>query len=76
MSIESILEYPALYDPSQIYDMDKLMLEYLNLYERYPGEADLKCLKSHMYKFLYVGLQKHTDIRDVLNQAKGFEPIK
>ena len=29
-----------------------------------------------MFKFLHTGLQKHTDIRDVLNKAKGFEPIK
>ena len=76
MSSESILEYPALYDPSKIYDMDDLMMEYLELYEKYPGEADLKTLRSHMFKFLHTGLQKHTDIRDVLNKAKGFEPIK
>ena len=76
MSSESILEYPALYDPSKVYDMDDIMLEYLDLYEQYPGEADLKTLRSHMFKFLYTGLSKHTDIRDVLNKAKGFEPIK
>lgn len=56
MSSESILEYPALYDPSKIYDMDELMMEYLELYEKYPGEADLKCLRSHMFKFLHTGL--------------------
>lgn len=76
MSSESILEYPALYDNSKIYDMDELMLEYIDLYQQYPGEADLKCLRSHMFKFLYVGLQKYTDIRESLNQAKGFEAIK
>ena len=76
MSSESILEYPALYDPSKTYDMDDLMLEYIELYEQYPGEADLKTLRSHMFKFLHTGLQKHTDIRDNLNKAKGYEPIK
>lgn len=76
MSSESILEYPALYDPSRTYDMDDLMMEYLDLYEQYPYEADLKCLRSHMFKFLHTGLQKHTDIRDVLNKSKGYEPIK
>lgn len=76
MSSESILEYPALFDPSKIYDMDDIMLEYIDLYEKYPGEADLKCLRSHMFKFLYTGLSKHTDIRDTLNKAKGYEPIK
>ena len=33
MSSEAILEYPALYDPTRIYDMDELMLEYFDLYE-------------------------------------------
>ncbi len=76
MSSESILEYPALFDPSKVYDMDDIMLEYIDMYEKYPGEADLKCLRSHMFKFLYTGLSKHTDIRDNLNKAKGYEPIK
>lgn len=76
MSSEAILEYPALYDPSKIYDMDELMAEYIDLYELYPGEADLKTLRSHMFKFLYTGLSKHTDIRDALNKAKGLEPMK
>lgn len=67
MSSESILEYPCLFDPSQTYDMDDIMLEYLDLYEKYPGEGDLKTIRSHMFKFLHVGLQKHTDIRDILN---------
>ena len=29
-----------------------------------------------MFKFLHTGFQKHTDIRDVLNKSKGYEPIK
>ena len=76
MSSESILEYPALYDNGQLHDMDVLMLEYFDMFERYPGEATLKTLRSHMFKFLHVGLQKHTDIRDQLNQAKGFDAMK
>ena len=56
MSSEAILEYPALYDPSKLYDMDEIMMEYIDLYEQYPGEADLKSLKSHMFKFLHIGL--------------------
>ena len=31
MSSESILEYPALFDNSKIYDIDELTLEYLNI---------------------------------------------
>jgi len=76
MSSESILEYPALFDPSCLYDMDQLMIEYLEMYEQYPGEAEPRTVRAHMFKFLYTGLSKHTDIRDNLNQAKGFEAIK
>ena len=76
MSSEGILENPALYDQGRIHDMDQLMMEYLELYEQYPYEADLKSIRSHMFKFLHTGFQKHTDIRDVLNKSKGYEPIK
>jgi tRNA-dihydrouridine synthase 1 len=66
MSSESILEYPALFDKSRIYDLDDLCLEYIEFYEKYPGEADLKILKAHMHKFLYSGftLHGHTDLRE------------
>ena len=40
MASESILEYPALFDPTKIYDLDELCLEYFDFYEKYPGEAD------------------------------------
>ena len=46
------------------------------MFENYPGDSDLKCLRAHMFKFLYTGLSKHTDIRDVLNKAKGYDAIK
>lgn len=73
MSSESILEYPALFDPSQIYDMDDLTLEYLDLYEKYPGEANVKILRAHLHKFLHSGFvaQGHTDLRDKLNKIDG-----
>lgn len=35
MSSEAILEYPALYDPAQLYDMDKLCSEYFEMVEKY-----------------------------------------
>ena len=76
MSSEAILEYPALFDGEKLHDLDTLMLEYFDMYEKYPGEADLKTIRSHMFKFLHVGLQKHTDIRDILNQSKGYEPLR
>jgi hypothetical protein len=76
MSSESILEYPALFDGRQIYDLDKLSLEYLECVELYPGEADFKNIRSHLHKFLYTGLQVHTDLRDKLSDAKSLDTIK
>lgn len=65
MSSESILEYPALFDPTKIYDMDDLCLEYFDFYEKYPGEASLKIVRCHMHKFLHSGftLLGHNDLR-------------
>jgi tRNA-dihydrouridine synthase 1 len=76
MSSESILEYAALFDPSKVHDMDDLCLEYFDLYQQYPGEADLKHLRAHMFKFLHVGLSEHTDLRDQLQKARDFESMK
>jgi len=64
MSSESILEYPPLFDNSKIHDLDDIMLEYFDLFEKYPGEAQGRHLRAHMFKFLYTGLSKHTDLRD------------
>lgn len=63
MSSESILEYAALFDPSKVYDMDELCQEYIEMYEKYPGEADLKHVRAHLFKFLHQGLTEHTDLR-------------
>lgn len=76
MSSESILEYPALFDNSQIWDLDHLSWEYLEMVDKYPGEADLKNVRSHLHKFLYTGLQTHTDLRDRLSDAKSLDVLK
>ncbi len=76
MSSESILEYPALFDNSRIYDLDHLAMEYLEMVDSYPGEADLKNVRSHMHKFLYTGLKIHTDLRDKLSDSKSLDTIK
>ena len=44
--------------------------------ERYPGEADLKAIRSHVHKFLYTGLKLHTDLRDKLSEAKSLDVVK
>jgi len=56
MSSESILEYPALFHSPEILDLDMLSWQYLEMVEKYPGEADLKNVRSHLHKFLYTGL--------------------
>ena len=73
MSSESILEYPALFDPSKIYDMDELTLEYFDFYEKYPGEATIKTVRAHLHKFMHSGftLHGHVDLRDKLNKIGG-----
>jgi len=43
--------------------------------EKYPGEADLKNMRSHLHKFLYKGLQQFTDIRDKLGPCKSREDL-
>jgi hypothetical protein len=44
--------------------------------EAYPGEADLKNVRSHLHKFLYTGLKIHTDLRDKLSDAKSLDTLK
>jgi hypothetical protein len=70
MSSESILEYPALFEPSKVYDLDELAIEYLDFYDKYPGEANPKILRCHLHKFLHSGftVYGHIDLRDKLNK--------
>lgn len=62
-----------MFDPSKTYDLDDLTLEYFDMFEKYPGEADLKILRAHLHKFLHSGfvLHGHTDLRDRLNVLNG-----
>lgn len=76
MSSESILEYPALFDPTRIYDMDLLCHEYLEMFEKYPGEADLGCVRAHLFKFLHMGLTEFTELRSELGRSKGIDNLK
>lgn len=57
--------------------MDDLTLEYLDFYEKYRGEANLKILKAHLHKFMHSGFNVHgfTDLRERLNKV-GFKDEK
>jgi len=70
MSAESLLENPALFS-GKIVDLDDLASEYLNLCKIY--ETDSPCIRAHLFKILYTGLQIHTDLRDRLVSADKFE---
>jgi len=72
MSSESLLENPALFS-GEIKDLDKLALEYLDLCKTY--ETDPAYIRPHLFKFLYTGLQKHTDLREELGKAKTLEEL-
>lgn len=78
MSSESILEYPPLFDNSKIYDLEQIALEYLDFYEKYPGEASLKIARCHLHKFLHSGftVHGHTDLRIKINEAKSIDDFR
>ena len=48
--------------------MDQLAIEYLELAQKYKG-ASPSCIRAHLFKILFVGLQQHTDLRERLSKA-------
>lgn len=77
MSSEALLETPSLYAPASgcrqpVYQED-LAVEYLDLARQY--NANHKCIKAHLFRFLFAGLQLHTDLRTQLGQAKGIDEL-
>ena len=77
MSSEAILEMPSLFS-GQVKSQDEFALEYMELAQKYPhqGPVENRCVKTHMFRFLYAGLQRHTDLRDDLGSAKSIDEIK
>jgi tRNA-dihydrouridine synthase 1 len=69
------LENPALFS-GKIYDLDEIALEYLDLTSKYKG-ASTSCIRAHLFKILYVGLQQHIDLRERLAKSnpEDFFPI-
>jgi tRNA-dihydrouridine synthase 1 len=79
MSSEAILEKPDLFCPDSTKSQDELAKEYLELVRTYPVAAkrwEVRCIKSHMFRFLYAGLQRHIDLRDKLGISKSVEEIE
>ena len=73
MSAEALLENPALFS-GEVHDLDNLAMEYLELYEKYPGKQ--RWIKPHLFKFLHEGLRLNTDLRSELGQARSIEDHK
>jgi len=82
MSSEAVLETPSLFAPGLPAEMrpqvlpvsqDVLTAEYLELAQLYG--TSLRCVKAHLFKFLYAGLQQHVDLRSQLGCAKCLDEM-
>ena len=78
MSSEAILESPNLFSPNSKNSQDQIAREYLQYVRQYPivKRWENRCVKSHMFRFLYAGLQRHTDLRSRMGLAKGLDEIE
>mmetsp|Transcript_100263 Transcript_100263/g.189055 ORF Transcript_100263/g.189055 Transcript_100263/m.189055 type:complete len:428 (+) Transcript_100263:57-1340(+) len=72
MSSEALLEVPSLFSGTPV-NQDQLTEEYLQMVKLY--DAERKCVKSHLFRFLYAGLQRHIDLRAQLGAARNIEEI-
>mmetsp|Transcript_129285 Transcript_129285/g.360067 ORF Transcript_129285/g.360067 Transcript_129285/m.360067 type:complete len:425 (-) Transcript_129285:27-1301(-) len=76
MSSEALLETPSLFAGATGRHpllQEDLALEYLELARLYGTQH--KCVKAHLFHFLYAGLQLHTDLRSQLGGAKGLDEL-
>ena len=73
MSSEAILENPTLFCCSNIsLTQIEIAEEYLSYCQKYPSTF-IRTARTHLMKMLHRYLQKHTDIRDRLTEAKSWE---
>merc|ERR1712070_1008119 len=67
-------------------DQDRLAREYLDLADRHirkpdkpskkvpdPDQYCPSCVKGHLFKILYAGLQQHTDLRERMGRARSLQ---
>lgn len=78
MSSESILERPDLFCPESTMSQDELAKEYIEFARKYPyvKSWENRCVKSHMFRFLYAGLQRHVDLRNKLGMSRTLDDIE
>jgi len=55
-------------------DLDQCCKEYIQIAEQ--TNEQLGWVKAHMFKMLYQGLQKHTDLRSRLGKAYSWQEFK
>ncbi len=78
MSSEALLEYPALFSGNMDLTQEKIASDYLDCVDQFPheGAAGPKCVKSHLFKFFYAGLQRQTELRSVLGTCYSAEKFR
>merc|ERR1719210_1950906 len=72
MSSEALLEMPCLFSGKQV-RQDQLTSEYLELAKIY--DAPKSAVKAHLFRFLYAGLQVHTEFRSRLGSSKTIDEM-
>eukprot|EP00030_Apusomonadida_sp_AF-17_P002459 a339721_97.p1 GENE.a339721_97~~a339721_97.p1 ORF type:complete len:424 (-),score=138.34 a339721_97:358-1500(-) len=77
MSSEALLEFPALFAniPYSVAMQDQLAAEHLAL-ARVHYEFGPVAVRAHLFKYLYTGLQVHTDLRDMLSNSNTMEEFE
>jgi tRNA-dihydrouridine synthase 1 len=73
MSSESLLENPALFS-GKVYNLDDLALEYLEICKTF--KTDHCYIRPHLFKMLFTGLQKYTDLREELVKMRVMEDFE
>lgn len=71
MSSEALLEYPALFSGEELYNMDDLALEYLDISKQINNDSNY--IRSHMFKFMYRALQDDPSLNQVLGKCNGVD---
>ena len=73
MTSEAILENPAFFH-SEILHLEDLCIEYLDLAAEHNERMGI--VKQHVFKFLFSGLQIHTELRWSIGEATTIDELK
>jgi len=82
MSAEGHLHNPAVFtEPTSPFDrryprIDHLAREYLNIVQQLEDPLSNIAIKAHLFRIFRVAVESHTDIRNILGAASGFEEFQ